>query len=89
MSSFRKLAQTIWPCQYLMVRVPRYRHRVLDGQIAIEVETCIKGFSEQKESEIVELRETARTKRAVRQLNPWDNSLCPFTGLGRLPPFQG
>ena len=66
MSSFRKMAQTIWPCQYRMVRVPGYRYGVLDGQIAIEVETCIKGFSEQNESEIVELRETARTKRAVR-----------------------
>jgi REP element-mobilizing transposase RayT len=51
MSSFRKMAQTIWPCQYRMVRVPGYRHRVLDGQIAIEVEMCIKALSEQKESE--------------------------------------
>ena len=66
MSSFRKMAQTIWPCQYHMVRVHKYRNRVFDGQIAIEVETCIKGFSEQNESEIVELRETARTKRAAR-----------------------
>jgi putative transposase len=38
-----------------MVRVPKYRYRVFDGQIAIEVETCIKALSEQKEYEIVEL----------------------------------
>jgi len=55
MSSFRKMAQTIWPCRYRMVRLPGYRYRVLDGQIAIEVEMCIKALSEQKESEILDL----------------------------------
>jgi len=38
-----------------MVRLPEYRQRVFDGQIAIEVETYIKALSEQKESESVEL----------------------------------
>ena len=49
MSRFRKLTQTIWPCQYHMVWVPKYRYRLLDGQIAIEVGNCISVFSEQKE----------------------------------------
>ena len=55
MSRFKKLAQTIWHCQYHFVWVPKYRFRILEGKIAIEVNNCIRAFSEQKQSEIVEL----------------------------------
>ncbi|MFO8088878.1 MAG: IS200/IS605 family transposase [Desulfatiglandaceae bacterium] len=55
MSRFRKLAQTIWFCQYHIVWVPKYRFRVLTGQVAEEVETCIRAFSEQQGCEVVEL----------------------------------
>ena len=55
MSRFRKLTQTIWHCQYHIVWVPKYRYRVLSGQIAEEVNKCIRGFSEQKECEVIEL----------------------------------
>ena len=55
MSRFRKLTQTIWHCQYHIVWVPKYRYRVLDGQIETEVSNCIRAFSVQKECEIVEL----------------------------------
>jgi REP element-mobilizing transposase RayT len=37
MSRFKKLAQTIWHCQYHIVWVPKYRFRILEGKIAIEV----------------------------------------------------
>jgi len=55
MSRFKKLSQTIWDCQYHIVWVPKYRFRILSGQIAIEVENCIRVFSEREHSEIVEL----------------------------------
>jgi putative transposase len=55
MSRFRKLAQTIWYCQYHIVWVPKYRFRVLTGKIAEEVENCIRAFSEQQGCEVVEL----------------------------------
>ena len=55
MSRFKKLSQTIWHCQYHIVWVPKYRFRVLKGEIAREVETCIRTFSEQKTCEIIEL----------------------------------
>ena len=55
MSRFRKLAQTIWYCQYHIVWVPKYRFRVLTGKIAEEVENCIRAFSEQQGAEVVEL----------------------------------
>ena len=55
MSRFMKLSQTLWHCQYHIVWAPKYRFRVLDGAIAIEVSNCIRAFSEQQHTEIVEL----------------------------------
>ena len=55
MSRFRKLSQTIWHCQYHIVWVPKYRFRILNGQVADEVENCIRAFSEQLGCEIIEL----------------------------------
>ncbi len=55
MSRFRKLSHALWHCQYHMVWVPKYRYRILTGNIANEVSKCIKTFSDQKECEVTEL----------------------------------
>ena len=55
MSRFRKLSQIIWHCQYHIIWVPKYRYRVLSDKIAMEVENCVRAFSEQLGCEIVEL----------------------------------
>ena len=55
MSRFRKLSQTIWHCQYHIVWVPKYRFRILTGEIAEEVARCIRSFSERAEAEVFEL----------------------------------
>ena len=55
MSRFRKLSQTIWCCQYHIVFVPKYRFRILTGEVAQEVERCIRAFVEQQKGEMVEL----------------------------------
>ena len=55
MSRFKKLAQTLWHCQYHIVWVPKYRFRILEGKVAVEVSNCIRAFSEQKQIEIVEM----------------------------------
>ncbi len=55
MSRFRKLSQTIWHCQYHIVWVPKYRFRVLKDDIADEVATCVRIFSEQLGCEIIEM----------------------------------
>ena len=55
MSRFRKLSQTLWYCQYHIVWVPKYRFRILTDKVAEEVENCIRAFSEQQGSEVVEL----------------------------------
>ncbi len=55
MSRFRKLSQTIWHCQYHIVWCPKYRYRIMAGEIGEEVEKCIRAFSERQRCEIVEL----------------------------------
>jgi len=55
MSRFRKLSHTIWHCQYHILWTPKYRFRILTGQVADEVSKCIRAFSEQKSCEVVEL----------------------------------
>lgn len=55
MSRFRKLSQSIWHCQYHIVFVPKYRHKILAGAVGQEVENCIRAFSEQQGAEIIEL----------------------------------
>ena len=55
MSRFRKLTQTIWHCQYHIVWTPKYRYRVITDKIGVEVDSCIRAFSEQLHSEIIEL----------------------------------
>jgi len=55
MSRFRKLSQTIWHCQYHIVFVPKYRFRILTGEVAQETEACIRAFVEQQKGELVEL----------------------------------
>jgi len=52
MSRFRKLSQTIWHCHYHIVWVPKYRLRILEGTIAVEVENYIRAFFEQQSCEV-------------------------------------
>ena len=55
MSRFRRLTQTIWHCQYHIVWTPKYRFRILTGDILDEVNHCIRAFTESQGCEIVEL----------------------------------
>ena len=55
MSRFKQLSHAIWHCLYHIVWTPKYRYRILKGEIKTEVEHCIKAFSEQKGCIIEEL----------------------------------
>ena len=55
MSRFRKLSQTIWHCQYHIMWTPKYRYRILTDQLGLDVDSCIRAFSDQLKCEIVEL----------------------------------
>ena len=55
MSRFEKLSHVLWHCQYHFVWVPKYRYRVLNGQVKSEVERCIRLFCDQLECRVVEM----------------------------------
>ena len=55
MSRFKKLSQTIWCCQYHIVWTPKYRYRILEGEIAKVTQESIRNFTSQQKCEIKEL----------------------------------
>jgi putative transposase len=55
MSRFRKLSHTIWHCQYHIIWVPKYRYRVLQGEIAEEVGAGVRGYADRMGGEVLEL----------------------------------
>jgi putative transposase len=55
MSRFKKSSHVIWHCQYHLVWVPKYRYRVLTGEVSQEVHNCIHLFAGQLDCEVIEL----------------------------------
>ena len=55
MSRFRKLSHTIWHCHYHIVWVPKYRLRIMSGDVGAEVRRCILSFAAKLKCEVVEL----------------------------------
>ncbi len=70
MSRFRKLSQTIWHCQYHIILTPKYRYRVLQGNLAQDVESCIHGFSERLGCDVVELNVQADHEHLLAMVPP-------------------
>lgn len=55
MSRFKSLAHSIWHCQYHIVWVSKYRFRILNGKVKIEVDNSIRLESEKMGCTITEL----------------------------------
>ena len=55
MSCFEKLTHVLWHCQYHIVWVPKYRYRVLTGDVAREVHNCIQVYSSRLGCRVIEL----------------------------------
>jgi putative transposase len=54
-SRFSKLSHVLWHCQYHIIWVPKYRYRILTGEVAREVHNCINIYCARLDCEIVEL----------------------------------
>lgn len=59
MSRFKKQSHSIWHCQYHIIWTPKYRFRILTGEVGREVDKCIRMFAAQQKCEIVELNVVA------------------------------
>jgi putative transposase len=50
----RSLNHTVWECKYHIVWIPKYRKKVLYGQLRKQLGEVFRGLARQKESEVVE-----------------------------------
>ncbi len=48
------LSHTAWKCQYHIVFIPKYRKKVLFGQVRVDVRDIIKTLCQYKSVEIIE-----------------------------------
>ena len=80
MSRFRKLSHTIWHCQYHIVWTPKYRLKILEGDVAIEVSNCVRAFSEQKDCDVIELNVQSDHVHLVVMVPP-KVSISDYMGL--------
>ena len=55
MSKYKKLSHVIYKCDYHIVWVPKYRFRILTGQVKALIEEDIRMLCEWKKSEVQEL----------------------------------
>ncbi|MBW1982468.1 MAG: IS200/IS605 family transposase [Deltaproteobacteria bacterium] len=53
MGDFKKLAHAVWECKYHLVWCPKYRFRILSGDIGRSVREIIRQLCEWKKVEIV------------------------------------
>jgi len=54
MSKYKTLQHTEWDCKYHVIFIPKYRRKVLYGQIRRELGDVLRRLARQKESEIEE-----------------------------------
>ena len=80
MSRFYKLSHSIWYCQYHIVFTPKYRFKILKGEIAEEVGKSIRVISEQKKCEIIELNIQLDHVHLLVMINP-KISISNFVGM--------
>ncbi len=55
MSKYKKLSHVIYKCDYHIVWVPKYRFKILTGQVKMLIEGDIRKLCEWKKSEILEM----------------------------------
>ena len=55
MSRFEKLSHVLWHCEYHIVWVPKYRFRILTGDVGKEVFDSLHVFSHRLKCQVVEL----------------------------------
>jgi REP-associated tyrosine transposase len=53
MKQFKKLSHTVWDCKYHVVWCPKYRFRILKGDVAKSVREIIRKLCEWKNIEII------------------------------------
>jgi len=80
MSKYKKLSHVIYKCDYHIVWVPKYRFRILQGQVKNLVEEDIRMLCEWKGAEILEMNVQVDHIHLVVSLPP-KISVSSFMGI--------
>jgi len=80
MSKYKKLSHVIYKCDYHIVWVPKYRFRILQGQVKSLVEEDIRMLCEWKRAEILEMNVQVDHIHLVVSLPP-KISVSSFMGI--------
>lgn len=54
MSNFKRLSHAVWNCKYHLVWCPKYRFRILEGEVGKSINEIIRQLCEWKNIEILE-----------------------------------
>jgi len=54
MNDYKKLTHTTWECKYHLVWIPKYRKKIIYGQLRKYLGEILKKLALQRESEIIE-----------------------------------
>ena len=54
MDDYNRLSHSVWECKYHVVFIPKYRRKVLFGQVRDEIGKVIRRLAKQKECEVEE-----------------------------------
>ena len=70
MSGFKKLAHGVWECKYHVVWCPKYRFRILVGEVGESVAGLIRQLCEWKKVGVLELNVQADHAHLVLEIPP-------------------
>ena len=70
MSAFKKLAHGVWECKYHVVWCPKYRFRILVGEVGESVSGLIRQLCEWKKVGVLELNVQADHVHLVLEIPP-------------------
>lgn len=80
MGKWRKQSHVLWQCTYHIVWCPKYRFRILTGDVGTLVEHAIRSMCEWKGAEVLELKVMADHVHLVVEMPPRE-SVADLMGL--------
>ncbi len=70
MSKWKRQSHCVYQCKYHVVWCPKYRYRVLCGEVGVQVEEALRSLCEWKGVEVLELNVQPDHVHAVLQIPP-------------------
>ena len=80
MGRWRKQSHVLWQCTYHIVWCPKYRFRILTGDVGTFVERAVRSMCEWKGAEVLELKVLADHVHLVVDMPPRE-SVADLMGL--------